>query len=479
MSSLRDRRAAMLSGTHAFNNLRRVMGAPERKDAGGTTELKKLTDTIDAVGRGFDEFKRTNDERLKELAKGRTDPLVEEKLARITEDMQKGVELKDQLQKVADKHGALVERIDGMEVAMKRASTGSSGGIDEVKAADEFERASSMLQQRKYDENKAPDLVGFNGYQKAFNSMMRRDEKLLTGDEQKALSAGVLADGGYLLTPQVSNRIIGIIRESSPLRGAATVETIGTDTLEFLVDTGDVTMGWVGETAARPETATPQLVKRQIVTGEQYANPAITQKLLDDATMNPEMWLAQKVADKFARTEATAFVNGDGVNKPRGFLNYAAGSGLNQIPRFVFGATGGTPNVDADRLISMMFALKDPFASRAAWLMNRAVMPMIMRLKDGGGAYLWEPGLGMGVPSSILGRPVRFAADMPLPAPGAESLAFGDWQMAYTILDRVGIRTLRDPYTNKPYVHFYSTRRVGGAVVDFEALVIGQFGPAA
>lgn len=483
MSSLLARRQSLLDGTAAAAFARSMEPTPglERKDAtGGNTDTVKLAETIDAVGRGFEEFKKTVDLQIKEVAKGYDDPVLKEKLAKITDELIAKSQLKDQLQGLADANGNLVKRLDEVETSIKRVPTGGNGAGSEIKAeAEHFERATAMLQGHKYVEGREPDVANYELYCKSFAAMMRTDERQLSADQLKALSTGALADGGYMLTPQQSNRVLTLVRETSPMRALATVETIGTDTLEFLVDEGEAAMGWVGETGSRPETGTPQLAKRSITTGEQYANPAITQKLLDDATMDPVRWLDNKVADKFGRTEATAFVLGDGVNKPRGFLNYAAGTnGTSQIERFTIGPIGASAALTSDLLIDMVFKLPDPYASRGAWLANRFAVPMIMKLKDSSGQYLWQPGLQQGAPATLLGRPMRFAADMPVPAPAAESIAFGDWAAAYTIVDRIGIRTLRDPYTNKPYVHFYSTRRVGGAVVDFRAIIIGKFGAA-
>jgi HK97 family phage major capsid protein len=210
-----------------------------------------------------------------------------------------------------------------------------------------------------------------------------------------------------------------------------------------------------------------------------YANPAATQKVLDDSFVNLESWLADKVADKFARIENAAFVNGDGVGKPRGFLTYGAGTTLpgtiEQIPTginsgFATDGTGGDP------LITLIYSLKQAYRSGARFFMPRAVVSLVRKIKDSDGMYIWQPGIAAGQPSTLLGFPVVEFEDMEAPGVTSLSAAFGNMGEAYQIVDRQGIRVLRDPYTNKPYVHFYTVKRTGGDVVNFEAIKILRLG---
>jgi len=210
-----------------------------------------------------------------------------------------------------------------------------------------------------------------------------------------------------------------------------------------------------------------------------YAFPKATQKILDDAAINLEAWLSGKVSEKFARDEAAAFVNGDGVSKPRGFLTYLTGTTLpgtiEQVATGVSGAFAAAPS-GGDVLIDALYGLKAQYRANATWFMNRATTKLARKLKDSDGSYIWSPGIAAGQPASILGYPTASFEDMPDPAANSLSIAVGDMRAAYQIVDRVGIRVLRDPYTAKPYVGFYTTKRVGGDVVNFEALKIVRFG---
>jgi len=265
----------------------------------------------------------------------------------------------------------------------------------------------------------------------------------------------------------MSGRIVATVFESSPVRAVAAVETIGSDSLELLVDKDEAGAGWVAETEARAETASPDLAKIAIPAHEIYAEPRATQKLIDDASIDVETWLAGKVAEKFARTENTAFVNGSGVGQPRGFLTYPAGTAWGQIEQINSGSAGA---VTADGLLDLQHALKEAHGAGAVWLANRLVLRDIRKLKDANGQYLWQPGLRLDGQETLLGRPIHAASDMPVAAANSLSVAIGDFRSGYQIVDRIGIRVLRDPFTAKPYVKFYTTKRVGGDVVDFQAI---------
>lgn len=267
----------------------------------------------------------------------------------------------------------------------------------------------------------------------------------------------------------MSARIVEKLFESSPMRELATVETTTSSSWEYLPDTDEPGSGWVGETQARPETTSPEIKKGEIVVHELYAEPRATQKILDDAGVNVEAWLGRKVGGKFGRDEATAFVSGNGVGLPRGILTYPAGTAWAQIEQV---NSGSASTLTGDGLIDLETALKAPYRARAVWLMNRTTQAVVRKFKDGQNQYLWQPGLAQGVPPTLLGYPVRLADDMPVVAADALAVAFGDFREAYTIVDRLGIRILRDAFTAKPFVKFYTTKRVGGDVVNFEAIKI-------
>jgi HK97 family phage major capsid protein len=251
----------------------------------------------------------------------------------------------------------------------------------------------------------------------------------------------------------------------------ATVETISTDALEILEDRDtDTGGGWTGEQGTVSDTTTAQIGKKTINVHEIYSQPKATQKLLDDASINIEAWLTGKIAERFALTEATAFISGNGIARPRGILSYTPAADASFAwgnPGFI--ASGTSAEFTADGLINTVYALKERYSAAASWLMKRASEGAVRTLKDGEGNYLWVPGLAAGKPNTLLGHAVYQAADMEAIAAASYSAAFGDWKSAYTIVDRIGIRILRDQYTSKPFVKFYATKRVGGDVTNFEA----------
>lgn len=389
-------------------------------------------------------------------------------------------ETKAKIDKIEAEMTRLQEVADQAVLAAKRrermATDGDGNEIDlDAKAAKWVKTAT---------ENRHAELdgKGLMAYKSAFDRYLRKDQMGLSVDEQKALSVGSDPNGGYVVHPDMSGRVVNFVFETSPMRAYASIQTISTDALEGLYDLDEAASGWVEETASRPETDTPDLGKWRIPVHELYANPRATQKLLDDAEIDMEGWLARKVADRFARTEATAFVTGTGVGQPRGFLDYSdwttAGTFENgKIEQFdtgVNGAFAAAPN-GGDVLINALYGLKAQYRANAVWAMNRATMTLARKLKDSDGAYLWSPGIAAGQPATLLGYPVASFEDMPNPATGSLSIAVADWRQAYQIVDRQGIRVIRDVFSAKPYVQFYSVKRVGGAVLNFEAIKLVNF----
>jgi HK97 family phage major capsid protein len=420
-------------------------------------EIKAAVGAVEQLHRAFEEFKSTSNEN-----ESKRDAVLEEKLAKIEADM-------DAAQKIADEAALAAKR------AQRSAVDAGEPGVDlDAKA---LAWAKGIARQRGTDvhEYGAKDL---DAYKAAFDRYLRKDDRALTPDETKALSVGSDPDGGYVVNPDLSGRIVMKVFETSPMRAYASIQTISTDALEGLFDLEEAASGWVAETDTRAETATPQVGKWRIPVHELYAKPKATQKLLDDAEINMEAWLASKVSEKFARDEAAAFVNGNGVGKPRGFLTYADGTTLpGTIEQFDTGANGAFASAPggADVLLSALYGLKQQYRANATWFMNRTTTGLVRRLKDSNGEFVWSPGVAAGQPATLLGYPVAAFEDMPDPATGSLSIAVGDMREGYQIVDRIGIRTLRDPYSAKPYVEFYTTKRVGGDVVNFEAVKIINF----
>jgi HK97 family phage major capsid protein len=288
-----------------------------------------------------------------------------------------------------------------------------------------------------------------------------------------AMSAGSDTAGGYLAPVEWDRRIREQLRPISPLRRMAEVQETAVRGYSTVWADGWGS-GWVGETAARPQTSTPTLAPLTFDHGEIYANVAVTQQLLDDAGFNLEEWVATKTAQEFARQEAVAFIVGDGVNKPRGLLTYAPGASsasVHPAGPVPIGVTAAAPAaITADDLILLVYAVPGPYRMNAAWLMNSNTASLLARLKDSDGRHLWTESLAAGQPATLLGYPVAIDENMPDPVAEALPLVFGDFRRGYVINDRTAVRLLRDPYTNKPFVQFYMTKRVGGGVQDPHAL---------
>lgn len=369
------------------------------------------------------------------------------------------------LGEIKSKLSKINEAIDGFETMKK--------SIEALQTA--------ANRRRSYD-SKGDELPEDTAEAKASYSMFLRKGQLEAKGmetrefsyEKKSMSVVSDADGGYTVTADMSGRIIQKIFETSPIRDVASQVTIGTDAYEGMNDLQEASSGWVGETGSRAQTNAPQFGKWRIPVHEQYANPAITQKLLDDSNLNIEAWLAGKVADKFARVENTAFVLGTGQAQPKGFMTYAAGTGGTTAKQIQQVALQDAATIKVAGLIALQMALKDYYRSRAQWGMNRGTISVIRQMVDGFGRPLWEPSLQIGEPSRLLGMPINEFNDMSDVAGNSLPIICADWKEFYTIVDRAGVRVLRDPYTAKPYVLFYTTKRVGGDVLNFEAAAIGK-----
>jgi HK97 family phage major capsid protein len=376
----------------------------------------------------FEAFKAANDERLADIEKRMTaDVLTEEKVARIE------------------------RRLDELTLKARRPQIGG---------------------ETKGDERE---------HKKAFNTYMRKgDTGSLSRLEQKALSAGSDPDGGYLVPDEIETEIGRLLKDMSPIRAIAGIRQVSAGVYKKPFTTTGAATGWVGETAARPQTASPVLSEMQFPAMELYAMPAATQSLLDDAAVDIDQWIAGEVQAAFAEQETLAFVSGDGTNKPKGFLSYTnvadASWSWGNLGYIASGAAGAFAASDpSDKLIDLVYALKAGYRQNAHFVMNRKTQSAIRKMKDADGNYLWQPAASADAKPSLLGFPVVEAEDMPDIAANSFAVAFGDFGRGYLIVDRLGVRVLRDPYSAKPYVLFYTTKRVGGGVQNFEAIKLLKF----
>ncbi len=314
----------------------------------------------------------------------------------------------------------------------------------------------------------------------AFASFVRSGATL----EMKAFT-GVTGDaGGYAVPREIDATIASVLKGASPIRSIAQVVQVGSAGYRKLVTTGGTPSGWAAETAPRPETATPVFTELAPPMGELYANPSASQAMLDDAAFDVETWLAGEIAAEFAKAEGAAFVNGSGIGRPRGFLvapTSTAKDGVRALGTLQYlpsGAAADFGSAPDERLIDLVQTLRAPYRQGASWVMNAATLARIRKFKTADGLPLWQASLAAGQPASLLGYPVVEAEDMPDIGANACAIAFGNFRRGYLVTERAETAILRDPYSNKPFVGFYATRRVGGCVADSEAIKLMKFATA-
>lgn len=359
---------------------------------------------------------------------------------------------------------------------------------NDVLITEKIERINSSLDEQKHAidnlilKNARPSLnetysTQADSEQKsAFNAYMRcGDEQKIRSLESKSHSYGSGPDGGYLVPYELEAEIGRRLAQISPIRSISSVRQVSSSLLKkpFSVD-GPAT-GWVSETAARPQTETSKLAELQFPTMEIYAMPAATSSLLDDAAVDVEQWISSEVEEAFAIQEGKAFVSGDGINKPMGFLSYDTVAEENwnwgNLGFIKSGSdTGLADSNPSDALIELIYSLKSGYRQNASFVMNRKTQSQLRKIKDNDGNYLWQPPASIGDKASFMGFALTEAEDMPDMQADSTPIAFGDFKRGYLIVDRIGIRVLRDPYSVKPYILFYTTKRVGGGVQDFDAI---------
>ncbi|MBG0810582.1 phage major capsid protein [Methylosinus sp. H3A] len=405
-------------------------------------ETKTLSgeEALADLHRAFAAFKDTNDERLAQIeTRMGVDALTEEKLQRID--------------RAVDETKRRIDR-----VALDLSRPRLSGAPSEDSPARE--------------------------HKSAFALYMRSGEAVgLKALESKALSAGSGPDGGYLVPTPAEQEILRRLARLSPVRAIASVREISTHSLRKAYSTQGPAAGWVAEADPRPQTSSQQIVDLTFPAMELYAMPAATQTLLDDSAIDVEQWIAEEVQTVFAEQEGAAFVNGNGADKPKGILAYAtvadASWSWGNIGYVATGVSGGfAASNPSDALFNLVYALRAGYRQNGKFILNRQTQSAIRKFKTTTGEYLWAPPTSLDQPASLLNFPVVEAEDMPNMGTDSFSVAFGDFARGYLVVDRLGVRVLRDPYSAKPYVLFYTTKRVGGGVQDFEAIKLLKFGTA-
>ena len=324
---------------------------------------------------------------------------------------------------------------------------------------------------------------GENLHLKAFDAYLRSgDDDALRGLvlEGKGMNTAVNSEGGYLVDPQTSERIRGVLYSSSSLRSIANVVHVEASSFDVLVDHSEIGSGWASETDPVADTSHPVIDRISIRLHELSAMPKASQRLLEDSAFDVEGWLAERIAQKFARAEAAAFIHGDGIDKPRGFLEHAiVPDGLASWGELGYVATEAAGDFSAansaDAIVDLVYALEAGYRANAVFVMNSKTAGAVRKMKDADGRFLWSDGLAAGEPARLMGYPVLIAEDMPDIGIDAHAIAFGDFGAGYTIAERPDLRVLRDPFSAKPHVLFYATKRVGGDVTDFKAIKILKF----
>lgn len=391
-------------------------------------EEKDIEQVAEALGKKFEEFKEANDKRFEGIEAEKATLLAK------TEKLDESITSIEKLKKE-------------LEEELKKA--------------------------KRPDVQKSKEV---SEHKTAFFQFLRKGVDTGLGELQsKALQTTVDADGGFAVPEELDRNIIQLLRDESPMRQVCGQVTVGTPDYKKLVNLGGAGSGWVGETEARPKTDTPTLAQIAAYMGEIYANPQATQTSLDDIFFNAEAWITGEVAYEFSQKEGNAFLLGDGTKKPKGLMTTPMSKQTDQDRPFgtiqqINSGTAGDFN--SDNLIDLVYALKAGYRKSGKFMLQGLTLSRIRKLKDGQGNYIWSPGLGIDQPSSILTYGYVENEDMPEVAAGSNAILFGDFNRGYLIVDRIGTRVLRDPYTNKPYVGFYTTKRVGGMTVDTQAVKV-------
>ncbi len=390
----------------------------------------------------FEDFKLTNDQRLTQLeSKMSVDVVTQEKLERLNQAVEQGQQKMD--------HMLLKSRRPSLSLSNKEGVGQSALSLEHKSAFERYVRS-----------GETQDLTAF---------------------EQKALSVGSDPDGGYLVPDETESTVMRSLKDVSPIRAIAGNRQVSSTVYKKPFSITGPGTGWVGETAARPETTSPTLAELSFPTMELYAMPAATSTLLDDSAINIDEWIAEEVRAAFAEQETNAFVSGDGVNKPKGFLDYPTVAesswSWGNVGYVATGVDGDFAVSDpSDQLIDLIYSVKSAYRANGRWVLNRSTQAEIRKIKDADGQYIWQPAARAGEEPSLLGYPVTEVEDMPSLGSDSLSVAFGDFNRGYLIVDRLGLRVLRDPYSSKPYVLFYTTKRVGGGIQDFDAFKFLKFG---
>lgn len=449
--------------------------------------LKEIETFGDNMKKNYDNLRKNYDELKNIVDEIPKDTLAYEKHVKLSEDISTRQEALDL--KFIESQKNNTDRMNALEAAMKRPIRGNNLDSDVLyEEAKNFE-IQRLSVKRKSDQGVTfeeittlqPNIEEYKNFCNSFESYIRKyggsRELMMEEVDRKALQVGIDPDGGVTVPVALSNRVIQRLYEDDPIRQLASIESITTGSMEWLAEWDEAGSGWEGESYTErqqgAETATPGWKKRKIAVHTQYALAYTTQTFLEDSAINIESWLANKIAEKLGREEGIAFVSGSGIGKPRGFLTYENGTTWGTIEQVNMGAAA---SLTADGFVDVKYALKEQYHSRPlTWLANRTTVAAAMKLKSGAGDYIWKPSMLVNDPTStILQIPVKMSTTMPVIAANALSVVLADWREAYLIVDRLGITIQRDPYTAVPFIKFYTRKRLGGDINNWEAIKIGK-----
>jgi len=410
----------------------------EVKASGVTANHERdFTNSFDALMDAFEAYKETNDRRLTEIEHCKNaDPLLNEQLKRIDH--------------------ALNEQQRHIDSLITRASRPALSG--EIASQDSLQ------------------------HKTAFDAYVRKgDEYHLRCLEEKSQAISVSEEGGYLVPNELDHELSRRMIALSPIRSISSVRQVSGPTYQKAFSVSGPSAGWVAETDARAESTKMNLQQRSFVAAELYAMPVASSILLDDAAVDIEQWLLEEIESVFAEKEGTAFVNGTGTHQPKGFLTCDKTTNdtweWGKLGYIATGVEGGfADNSPSDKLVDLIYSLKAGYRQNAVWVMSRSTQAEIRKFKDNTGNYLWQPPAAPGGRASLMNFPLIEVEDMPAPAENSFSIAFGDFRRGYLIVDRQGLRVLRDPFSAKPHVLFYTTKRVGGGIHDFDAIKLLKCG---
>lgn len=398
-----------------------------------------IKQSIDELHTNFSEFQKKNKEATEQAVKGYVDPLLASQVDKLNEAISKAEDAKE----AAEKAQAIAQAQRSVEHAVEKGNS-----PEQVQYRNAFTKFIIGGEEKMTEQEK---------------QVLRQPSEKVFG---KSLASASDPSGGYFVMPEMDSEITRVLNETSPIRSIARVITIGSDQYERMQNTDYAAAVWADRDGAPSETDPQSYKKLSLKAHKLYAEPRISQDLLDDAFINIEQELMSSLAESFALAENTAFVSGNGVGQPRGFLDYTAGTSWGQVEQII---TGSAAALTFDGLVNLVYGLKDGYLARARFVMKRSTVAACRKLVDGNGNAIWQPGFGS-EPATLMGYPIVRAADMPAVGSNALCIAFGDFSQGYFIIDRLGTRVLRDPYTAKPFVKFYTTKRVGGGVNNYEAI---------